>query len=471
MIVAVIDKIILTLLILAIAGTTLAHGAVEPWSIALFGLIVIALMLLAGAKFFIERKIELRVPAAALPLSALVAFGVVQSIAFSASDGRVLSLSLDVEATRQTVAVIFFVTIVFLFAADRFSSRESLQRLASLMVVYGLALAVFALIQHFTWDGKFYWMRANTLSTSPFGPFVNHNHFAGYMEMLIPIPLALAITKSARAETRMFNLFAASIMCVALLASLSRGGMISVIVGVTAVVLLGRGRKSSRTSRIRRNSSTLPGLARKAVIIAVVFAASGMGLLWVGPERLADRISQSGIASEEAKAEPFYESRGWIWEDTLRMIGANPVFGVGLGAYETAYSIYRREDRELQVSHAHNDYLQIVANCGIVGGLIALWFIASVFRAVWRGLSSRDSFTHALAVGSGSGILAMMVHSLVDFNLQLLSNALMFLLLVATASNAATLANAEQSLGQPQRKRVGSEESARESVMPVATVH
>jgi O-antigen ligase len=329
-------------------------------------------------------------------------------------------------------------------------------------------MAVFALIQHFTWDGRFYWMRPNTQSTSPFGPFVNHNHFAGYIEMLIPLPLALAIIKSARAEARMFYLFAAAVMCVSVLASLSRGGMISVMISATVVVVWAWSRGAAGKSHRRRSSSKLIGIVRNTAIVVVILACAGLGLLWIGPDRLADRITQSGISGDAQKSEAFYESRGWIWEDTLRMIKANPVFGTGLGAYETAYPIYRKEDREMRVRQAHNDYLQIVADCGLIGGLLAAWFIFNIFRAIRRGALTRDPFIAALALGSGGGILAIMVHSLVDFNLQLPSNALMFLLLVAAASNAAALASRQEVMYEP--VRVDSEKLRRERAMPAATV-
>ena len=104
-----------------------------------------------------------------------------------------------------------------------------------------------------------------------------------------------------------------------------------------------------------------------------------------------------------------------------------------MGAYETAFSTYTKSDGSLRVPQAHNDYLQIIADCGVVGGLIALWFIALAFRAVLRGARSPDPLYAGLALASGAGMFAMLVHSLLDFNLQLPSNALLFLVLSAVA--------------------------------------
>jgi O-antigen ligase len=86
------------------------------------------------------------------------------------------------------------------------------------------------------------------------------------------------------------------------------------------------------------------------------------------------------------------------------------------------------------VPQAHNDYLQIVADSGIVGGLLALWFLIVVFRAIFRGLRAEDPLLAALALGSGAGLFGILVHSIFDFNLQVPSNALLFLLLTAVSS-------------------------------------
>jgi O-antigen ligase len=122
------------------------------------------------------------------------------------------------------------------------------------------------------------------------------------------------------------------------------------------------------------------------------------------------------------------------------MISANPILGVGLGAYETAYPLYSKDDMtnkagaSYSVDRAHNDYLQALADCGVVGGAIVLWFIVSLFRAVARGARSENSLLRAFAIGGGAGLFGMLIHSLFDFNLQLPSNALLFLLLAAIVS-------------------------------------
>lgn len=448
------SRAIATGLMIAIAFTALAHGAVEPWSVALFEIIVLALALVWVIKILADRRIEITIPRLALPLLFLVAIGVAQSIAITGSDGNRHSLSINVESTRGIVIVLVFLVLSFLIAANFFASRRRLSAAANFLIVYGLAVAVFALVQHFTWNGRFYWLRPNTVSTSPFGPFVNHNHFAGYMEMLIPIPIALVITRAVRGEMRLLYGFAATMMAVAAVASLSRGGMISMAASFIFILLMSlhlprtrtRADRSHAHKGTRRSPKSIAGSARlssfsRAAVIVLIAGALAVGVFWIGADPVINRITQGEVSSTASQRETFYASRGWVWRDTLAIISANPVLGVGLGAYGTAFSIYTKSDGALRVPQAHNDYLQIVADCGVIGGALALWLIILLFRAVRRGIRSQDPLEAGLALGSGAAIFAILVHSFFDFNLQLPSNALLFLFLSSIASQVGAAAH------------------------------
>jgi len=434
-------------LLLAVAFTALAHGAVEPWSVFVFETIVLALILLWAAKAIADRALKITIPKTALPLVALLAFGLLQSFGFRDKSGRVSSLSMNVGATRATVTVLIFLIVSFIIASNFFSSRTHLKTLANFLVIFGLAMAIFALIQNFAWDGRFYWIRP-TESPSPFGPFANHNHFAGYMEMLIPVPVGLMIAHAVRAEIKWLYGFAAMMMGVATFVSLSRGGMIGLAAGMSFILLMsarlqlsnGRGGRIEKAFGARR----LPKMASQAVIVAAIVAVVLAGIFWIGAEPVINRVAQGQPASAQLQTESFFSSRGWVWRDTLTMIRANPFFGVGLGAYGTAFPIYTQSDGSIRVPQAHNDYLQIVADCGIVGGLIGLWFIVLIFRAVLRGLKSRDPWMAGLALGAGAGIFAMLVHSVFDFNLQLPANALLFFILSAVVSHVSATVSDEE---------------------------
>lgn len=421
--------------LVAVVVAALAHGAVEPWSVSVFEGMVVVLLLLWSIKVVADKRLKLSIPHTAMPIAALAAVGLVQSVAFTDGTGRWLSLSRNVGYTRAAVTVLIFLLISFLIASNFFASRERLSALGHFLVIYGLAMALFALVQHFSWNGRFFWLRP-TEATTPFGPFANHNHFAGYMELLIPVPLALIITRAVTTELRVLYGFAAIMMGVAAVLSLSRGGIISIAAAMMFLVLM-----SVRLPRQRGKTAArkgLPQLASQAAVVIAIVAVISAGIFWIGADPVINRMTQGQPPSGDSQKETFFSSRGWVWRDTVTMIRSNPLLGVGLGAYETAFSIYTKSDGSLRVPQSHNDYLQVVADCGVVGGLIALWFIVSVFRAVARGTRSRDPLYAGLALGSGAGLFAILVHSLFDFNLQLPSNALLFLLLSAVATYIGT---------------------------------
>jgi O-antigen ligase len=438
------DRAILIGLFGTVVFTAVAHGTVEPWSLAAFELLMVALMALWGFKMIAQKRVTIRVPLAGLPLVAFVLYGVVQSVGVTDRIGARIGLSMDIEATRVTVLALFFLVVAFLIASNVLEDTERLRTLATFLIIYGVAMALFALIQHFTWNGRLYWFRPLTSpDSSPFGPFVNRNHFAGYMEMLAPLPIAIIITRAAPRDSQLLYVFAATMMSLAAIVSLSRGGMISLAAEMAFIAIMGAGRVSRSESLIdSRRRFRLARSLRPAALVLLIIGSISAGIFWAGPERIVDRITGQNTSGQAQRAETFFLSRGWIWRETVAMIGANPILGVGLGAYETAYPIYSTDDgsialgKSLSVDRAHNDYLQMLSDCGVVGAALAAWFIVLIFRAVVRGKRSHDPLRRALAIGGGAGIFGLLVHSLVDFNLQLPSNALLFLLLSAAVSQA-----------------------------------
>ncbi len=128
---------------------------------------------------------------------------------------------------KAAVKILFFLLVSHVIAANFFKTRERMQKLMIFLTIFGFALAIFGLLQYFTWNGNIYWLRpALVITKGVIGPFVNHNHFAGYMELIVPLPIALIITGAVK-QNRILYGFAAVMMAIALAASLSRGGIIS----------------------------------------------------------------------------------------------------------------------------------------------------------------------------------------------------------------------------------------------------
>jgi O-antigen ligase len=244
--------------------------------------------------------------------------------------------------------------------------------------------------------------------------------------------------------------------------------MISLAATLCFVLLMSlRLRRKRRTGLIERvfGAGRVSRVVSQSAVLIVIVAVISAGIFWAGADPVLNRVIKGQPSSAE-QAESFFSSRGWVWKDTLTMIGAHPFFGVGLGAYATAFPVYTKNDGSVRVPQAHNDYLQVLADCGIAGAAIALWFIFLIFRAVVRGMRSRDPLMAGLALGAGAGIFAILVHSVFDFNLQLPANALLFLTLSAVVSRvAAMVADEEKSSGSSARRDARELEAPRASTV------
>jgi O-antigen ligase len=449
-----IDRIIVIGLMVVMAGVTLAFGAVEPWSLATFGLSIIALLVLWVIKSLVDRRLEINMPSTALPMVALILLGVLQGITITESASKSFPISLDAEATHLATEVLIILLIALLLSANFLARPPALTWFRNFLIFFGLALAVFGLIQRFTWNGKYYWViEPSAPPSAPFGPFVNHNHFAGYVEMIAPIPVALILRRAVRGALALLYGFAAAMMGLAVVMSLSRGGMISFVAGLMFVVAFGF--KPAPETALSPRKSSFKGLValRRVGAMIVILLAIGAGVWWVGADPVIRRVEQGGLgpgsmdaSGKVLRGETFFQSRGWIWRDTAAMIRDKWALGVGLGAYQTAYPIYSSRDGTLVVGQAHNDYLQIVADAGIFGAIIALWLIFLLARDTVRASRHGSRVMSGTALGAAGGLFALFVHSLFDFNFQIPSNALLFLALTSVVSRIASAATREKKI-------------------------
>ena len=442
------DQIISTGFGALIVFTALAHGVVEPWSELIFVLSVSGLGLLWAVKAVREKRLSLFIPANLWPLAGLILLGVLQSLPLSGGEGKSATLSLDAEATQGTTLLLCCLLLTSLIASNFLTHRERLQTLMQFLTIFGLVLATFSLIQHFAWNDKFYWVRAVESKTS-FGPFVNRNHFAGYLELLLPWPVALMLTRRRSLAEKSFYLFITGWMVVVAVFSLSRGGMMSIFAQLVFMAAF-RPRQFDAAETAAAPSRWVT-LVRHAAA-AIVFAATIFGgLAWLGAERVIDRVT-AGIGSDlpqatsssnagQATVQPFTGHRGELWRDSWKIFLANPLTGAGLGAYETALPIHN-QNRNLGMiaSQSHNDYLQVLTDAGLIGGLLAIWFLLLTARAVWNGLRVHEPLLSNAAFGCGAALFGLSVHSLFDFNLQLLSHSLLFLAFAAIAAQLSELA-------------------------------
>jgi O-antigen ligase len=133
----------------------------------------------------------------------------------------------------------------------------------------------------------------------------------------------------------------------------------------------------------------------------------------------------------------FGASRNEIWKATLKMFRAHPMAGVGMGGYWTAITAYHDASGVLTPQEAHNDYLELLASGGLIGLALGGWFAVAVFKRTRRNFKSPDRFRRAVTFAATLGIAGVAVHSVVDFGLHMIVNALIFtaLIVIVTGDN------------------------------------
>jgi O-antigen ligase len=429
------DKAIAIGLVLVIVFTALAHGVVEPWSFFLLELITVVLVMMWVFKALLDKDLTLVIPTTVWPLAALILFGLAQSVAWTDAAGNRQSLSFDVEATRGTVIVLCSLLALSLLAANFLTGARRLRATTKFLIFFGTAIGVFGLIQHFSGSTSVYWLRP--ANESPFGPFFNRDHFAGYMELFIALPVALIVTGYVRGEERMIYGVATMLMGVAAIFTLSRAGMISILAEMIFLAAMGiRHYQITRPNRQQVKARMVASVAAVGVILAAIVA----GVIWIGAEPIINRIvTGDPNSSDLSKAQTFYSIRGALWEETWPTFRHNPLTGVGLGAFETAYPMYARYNGMQGIlAQAHNDYLQVLIDAGVIGAALTLWFLIILFREIARGVRSPNPLMAAIAIGGGAGLFGLLVHSFFDFNLHLPSHAALFLFLSMMVSHVAS---------------------------------
>lgn len=417
----------------AIVLSALAYGTVHYWALALFnigGLVVLLLWVLDGwtlGTFRINRN------ALQLPLIGAIILGLVQLLPLRevSSGGAtaialVNTLSLDPNSTRlvlvqlSTLLVFFAATLVFVDTPHR------LQILVRTIMVFGFLLAILGLSQSITSPTKVYWFRELNQSTA-FGPFINRHHFAGYMELTIALPLGLLFAGAVDKEKRIIYLFIAGLMGVALVMTASRGGIVSLVAEIfflMIVTAIWRKPSERRRKRAHRFKQVLGRLGMTGALLVGLF----LGVVLLGGEFSINRFIDSVNTDDPTTG------RAHFWAVTLDIIKAHPYVGTGLGAYGVIYTRYDTRNGLYRLEQAHNDYLQVLSDGGIIGAVLALSFVILLF---WKAISrarSRDDFRRGLALAAMSGCFAVLVHSFFDFTLHTTSNALLFLVLAALAT-------------------------------------
>jgi O-antigen ligase len=379
----------------------LAFGAVNEWSTFAFEAGAAVLFLVWAGQQFVSRRVTLSKNPLYLP--AFLFFGLVLAQV-------ALRKSAYEYVTEYEVLQYVAYGIVLLIGAECVREERARKIFALVMIVFGACYAFFALAQELTANGKLFWMISPRFGGSIYGSYVDHDHYAGLMEMLVPIPFVLCMGHLLRGGKRALVAFCAVLMASTIFLSGSRGGMLAFILEIVLFATL--------TLVQRRN----PRVALGSVAVCVLVLTF---LVFLGKGQVLGRL---GDLSPGTRLD--------ITKDCLRMFSHRPVWGWGLGTFPTVYPSYRSFYTNLFINEAHNDYAQLLVETGLLGFALMLWFLICLYR---NGLptSRRWEFKWDGAVSFAAllGCTGILLHSFVDFNLQIPANAALFYLLCGMAAS------------------------------------
>jgi len=277
------------------------------------------------------------------------------------------------------------------------------------------------------------------------GTLVNRNHFAGMLNMVLALALGhlvVTVTRRRRRERRSESVarawllvLGASILALAALLSQSRGGALSLAAMMVLVAVLARrGRRSG-------------GRGRSVAVAVLAVTVLALGLVFGLEEVLLDRFANVSSEGE----------RGVLYRDTLKLVADHPLAGIGPGTYRFRFRPYQSTGLSVRFDHAHNDYLETAAEWGIPAALLFWGFVAWRFLAAARAaLAERETWRRGLALGSAAAIFTILVHSMVDFNLQIPANLTLLAVVLGLAWSLELKAKDEEDeSGAGRRRRAG----------------
>ena len=398
----------------------LAMGVVDaPEFLVIQGLTVVV-MLVWGARLWISPKPQLLWPPLGWVVLAFVALAI----------GRYFTADIEYVARQEMILVLVYAFLFFAIVNNLYR-QETAQIISFTLIILAAGISCFAIYQ-FTTHSNRVWGYVSPYPGRASGTYISPNNLAGFLEMLLPLALAWVLVARIKPVPRILLGYAALVMLVGMTVTFSRGGWVALAVALLALLGI----------LVFHRNHRLP-----AVLLLVVLVGGGMVFVTkylsktIGYMRrvaTAEGTSGSSVELDFPVRRDIWIAAGQMWRDHFW-------WGVGPAHYDYRFREYRPESIQLSPDRVHNDYLNLLTDWGAVGGMIVLagmGVFGAGLRKTWkyvipaenhfgRGMSNRG----ALFLGAGTGLLALAVHSAVDFNLHIPANAILGVTLLALLSS------------------------------------
>ena len=407
------EKIILGLVLTVLVSGPLMFGGGRQWAFLVLQALTMLVMAVWVVRLWVSPKPTLLWPPICWVVAAFVVYAIV----------RYFQADIEYVARRELLRVLVY---AFLFYAvlNNLHRQESMQTIALTLVFLGMAISLYAIFQFVMKSQRIWW------TTNPYypgrgtGTFIYPNNLAGFLEMIIPLGLCMVMIGRFSHLTKILVGYAVVVMLAGVGVTFSRGGWLvtgMTLIAVCAVLLLQRDYR-------------LKGLALLAVLLIC-------GIFLFPKAREIEEHVRNAVAGQHNVD----DMRFSIWWSATKMWQDHPWWGVGPGHFDYRFSEYRLPDVQLRAGYAHNDYLNTLADWGVAGAALvaSAWVLLywGIFRSWKQVRGGRDDFSRknssklALLIGASLGLAAILMHSMVDFNMQMPANAIMAITMMALLSS------------------------------------
>lgn len=426
----------------------LAFGTVEQWSMTTVQLLIVSTIFAYCVALIKPSEKLLNVPGL-IPLLLLLGFMILQIVPLPGFLVKILSPSTYavyqpiyeiaetspwmpltvywkgtiLECVRIATYGFFYVLTVQLLG-----NGERLKQAVLICVWLAIGIAVIAILQKYSSPDKIYWFRPGPANSAPVGPWINRSQYCGYMEMMAPLVLALALffrpVFSAEDPLRQrivafFSMsggnlymvlgFGVLIVVTSVFVSLSRGGIIAASFSLLFFFAL------LAWKNTRYSSLFFTGLVGCLLL----------SITWFGWDPIFSRFEKIVDSSGAIQFD-----RIPTWVNALEIIKDYWLTGSGFGTFIATFPYYRTFSGDALFDHAHNDYIELLTDGGIIGFVLAAWFVVAVVHAGWKMIGRRrDRYAKLISIAALTGIIAMLIHSFSDFNMHNGADGLYFFFL------------------------------------------
>ena len=393
------------------AGWFLDFLLVDPFQIAQW--LMVAVLAAWGLRLWVSQRPQLLWPPICWAVLAFALYAI----------ARYFFADIEYVARQELIRILVY---AFLFFAilNNLHRQESIQAISLALVFLAMAISFYAVYQFLT-DSTRVWHVFTQYNHRASGTYICPNHLGGFLEMLLPLGLAYTVASRLKPLLKVFLGYATLVMLAGIAATVSRGTFLATTLALLlffGVLLLHR-------------SYRLPALV---VLLTLV----GTGLLFM-PRNYSFQARYKRLIME-GKLED--DLRFFMWEPALEVWQENVWWGAGPAHFDYRFRQHRPEAVQLSPDRVHNDFLNVLADWGLAGAALvcAAWLLlaAGVLRT-WRSVRNagddlggkRASNKFAFVLGASVGLLAILIHSVVDFNMHIPANAMVAVALMALLSS------------------------------------